>query len=495
MTLRLSLRLSVLAAAFLIGAMNVFAQCSLPGATHVAWPLAAPVWDFCFRPPSQSSGANGSGLELSDVRFHGTLVIARAHIPILNVKYTPNGFACGGQNLCYRDWFYSQQPFQCSPTVSPGICTGTTTPPSDPPVSCSGGTACTVCNHPGMDAGSFDGVAVESLPDRLKLTAQCQAGWYRYIPVWEFFADGTIQARFVATSIDATCVAYTHHHHAYFRFDVDVNGSAGNHVDQVFSDGSTQRVSTERNFIDTSPARSTWRVGSPGSPYVVEISRNAGDGAAGDVQPVPNDFPIADGWVLVYDPNEVEDGAVLGSSNCPAGLNGFVNGQNVDGADVVMWIRAAALHVGEPGGIAQDCSMVGPTIRVLPTPPPATAFHTASPCRIVDTRDPSGPYGGPALAGGGVRSFVLVNQCGVPPTAKSVAVNLTITQPSSGGHITAFPAGGSVPSTSTLNFSAGQTRANNAVLALGAAGGVSVSTALSSAGTVHLIVDVNGYFE
>ena len=139
--------------------------------------------------------------------------------------------------------------------------------------------------------------------------------------------------------------------------------------------------------------------------------------------------------------------------------------------------------------------MVGPTIRVLPSPPAGTAFHTISPCRIVDTRGSSGPYGGPALAGSSVRSFVLAGPCGVPATAKSVAVNLTVTQPSSAGHITAFPAGGTIPPTSALNFSAGQTRANNAVLGLSPAGGVSFATALPPGGTVHLIVDVNGYFE
>jgi hypothetical protein len=488
MTLRLLLRLSFLAA-LLLAAPNLFAQCSLPGAIHLTWPTAGPVWDFCFRPPSASSGANGSGLELSDVRYRGTLVIARAHIPILNVKYTANPSACGGQNLCYRDWFYSQQSFACEPTASPGICTGTTTPAA---------TVCQACtDSTGLgcrDIGSFDGVAVESLPDRLRLTAQCQAGWYRYIPVWEFFADGTIQARFLATSIDATCVAYTHHHHAYFRLDLDVNGGAGNYVDQVLPGGGTERATTERNYIDTSPARSTWRIGHAGSPYVVEVTRNAEDGAAGDPLPIPNDFPIADGWVLAFDPNQIEDGAILGSSSCPAGLTGFVNGQNVDGADVVLWVRAAALHEGEPGGSAQDCSMVGPTIRVLSaTPPAGTAFHTMPPCRIVDTRNAPGPYGAPALPAGGFRSFALAGQCGIPMTAKIVAANLTVSQPTAGGHLTVFPAGSAPPLASAINFSAGQTRANNAVLRLGDGGAVSVQSGTS--GTVHFILDVTGYFE
>jgi hypothetical protein len=493
-TARSARRLAFFGVALLFAAPGLRAQCSLPGATQVTWPGVGPLWDFCFRPPSGSSGVNGSGLELSDVKYNGTLVLSRAHIPILNVKYVSNPSACGGANLCYRDWFFSEQAFQCAPVVSPGICTGTTTPPSPPPTDCGGGESCTVCDHPGVDAGTFSGVAVESLPDRLRLTAQCQAGWYRYIPVWEFFADGTIQARFVATSIDRSCVAYTHHHHAYFRLDLDVNGSAGNFVDHVAGDGTSARVSVERNFIDTSPVRSKWRVGKAGSPYVVEVARNADDGAAGDASVVPDDFPIADGWVLAFDPNQVEDGAALGSSDCPAGLNSFVNGQNVDGADIVMWVRAAALHQGEAGGEAHDCSMVGPTIRVLSSSPPAgTAYHTLTPCRVVDTRGPPGAFGGPALQPNGIRSFVLAGQCGISPAARSVTANLTVTQPNAAGYLTAFAAGGAPPPASSLNFSAGQTRANNGVLQLGAGGAISVQSGTS--GTVHFILDVTGYFE
>jgi hypothetical protein len=439
------------------------------------------VWDFCFRSPAASSGPNGSGLELSQVNYKGTLVIARAHIPILNVKYSDTGTSgCGGADLCYRDWFFAQRAFECSPTVSAGICTGTTTP------------ATTVCQHPGYDAGTFDGVAVESLPDRLRLTAQCQAGWYRYIPVWEFFADGTIQAHYVATSIDSTCVAYTHHHHAYFRFDFDVNTSGANFVDQVFPDGSTQRVASERSFSDTSPARGKWRIASAGSPYVVEVSRNADDGAAGDPLPIPGDFPVADAWVLAYNASEISDYSDT-TSGCAANINSWVNNQNVNVADVVMWVRAAALHIGEPGGLAADCTTVGPTIKVVPAGSIATKLNTVTPCRVVDTRNAPGPYGGPAVAGGATRTFTVAGQCGVPMTAKSVAVNLTVVQASSGGYFTAFAAGGTLPTASTLNFSTGQTRANNAILPLGTNGAVSLFN--GGTGPANFLLDVTGYFE
>ena len=79
-------------------------------------------------------------------------------------------------------------------------------------------------------------------------------------------------------------------------------------------------------------------------------------------------------------------------------------------------------------------------------------------------------------------------------TAKSVAANLTVTQPTAGGHLTILPTGSTAPVVaSTINFSAGQTRANNAVLRLGDGGAVSVQSGTS--GSVHLILDVTGYFE
>lgn len=501
MRARLALRVALAAVGVLAAVPKLSAQCT--GVNHITWPAVNPVWDFCWVRPRDSQPGNGSGIELVDVKYNGTLILARAHLPILNVKYTNvNNPFCGGANYCYRDWLDSEQDFQCAPcqdatgaaiscaSSSAVQCTGTTT---------SVATVCESCSIPPdgcEDIGVFSGVAVENLGTSLKLTSQCDAGWYRYIPVWEFFADGKIEARFVATSIDATCVAYDHEHHAYFRFDFDVNGNAGNYVDEVLAANTLQRVTIERNFEDTSPARSKWRVGGPGSPYVVEVTRNAGDGGAGDPPGVPNGtgFAGADGWVLRYNVNEISDYQNL--QICKANLNAFDNDQSVNGADVVLWVRAGGLHDGEAGGEAAHCATVGPTIRVLPSSPPvASKFHTLEPCRIADTRNPAGPYGGPALQAGATRDFVLAGQCGVPATARSVAVNMTVTQPTANGHLTAFPAGQSVPLTSALNFSSGQTRANNAVLSLGAAGAISVESVLSSSGSVHFILDVTGWFE
>ncbi|HYN20951.1 MAG TPA: DUF1800 family protein [Thermoanaerobaculia bacterium] len=117
-------------------------------------------------------------------------------------------------------------------------------------------------------------------------------------------------------------------------------------------------------------------------------------------------------------------------------------------------------------------------------------FYTVTPCRVVDTRNPAGPFGGPSLNGVN-RGFSVAGRCGVSTHAVAVAVNVTVV-PQAGGFLVFWPAGSPVTQTSTINFRAGVVRANNAVLPLGAAGGLTVSSSTPS--DVALIVDVTGYF-
>ena len=125
-----------------------------------------------------------------------------------------------------------------------------------------------------------------------------------------------------------------------------------------------------------------------------------------------------------------------------------------------------------------------------PIPVSSGSFFTVAPCRLLDTRQPGQ---GPALASGVARLLPMPGACGVPPTASAVAINVTVTNGTGGGHLTLFPGGSAVPQTSTINFSAGQTRANNAVVPLGADGDLGLFAAVD--GSVHVIVDVFGYFE
>jgi hypothetical protein len=121
-------------------------------------------------------------------------------------------------------------------------------------------------------------------------------------------------------------------------------------------------------------------------------------------------------------------------------------------------------------------------------------LFTLAPCRVLDTRDPPGPYGGPALGAGQSRDFTLAGPCKIPASARAVAVNLTVTQPTARGNLRLYPADQILPSTSTLNYAPGQTRANNAIAGLSPSGALAVHCSQAS-GTAHVILDVTGYFE
>ena len=122
-------------------------------------------------------------------------------------------------------------------------------------------------------------------------------------------------------------------------------------------------------------------------------------------------------------------------------------------------------------------------------------FHTVTPCRVIDTRGTAGvPIGGPALANGATRTFVLTGRCGIPAGTRAVAANITVVSPTRAGDLRLFPTGGT-GNTSSLNFRAVQTRANNAVVSLDASGQLSVTCAMGAAGSTHFLLDVIGYFQ
>jgi hypothetical protein len=134
---------------------------------------------------------------------------------------------------------------------------------------------------------------------------------------------------------------------------------------------------------------------------------------------------------------------------------------------------------------------------IAPAPPPTNSLFTLPPCRVADTRNPVGPSGGPALLANNVRSFPVSGVCGIPPSATAVAINIAVVQPTDGGDLRIFPAGGAVPLASALNFRAGIVRANNAIVPLGAGGQITIQNdmPLGSNGTTNLFFDVYGYFQ
>ena len=120
---------------------------------------------------------------------------------------------------------------------------------------------------------------------------------------------------------------------------------------------------------------------------------------------------------------------------------------------------------------------VGNAVRVMPLPS----------TRLYDTRRIG------LLTAGTSRDIQVRGLAGVPATATSVVVNLTVTQATGTGYLTAHAGGSAAPGTSNLNFLAGQTKARLAIVALDAQGRMRLTAGgLSSE---HVIVDVQGYLD
>jgi hypothetical protein len=306
--------------------------CTAP-ARLMQWPATSPVWEFCFLTPGQSSGPNGSGIELRDVYYKGHLVLKRAHEPILNVLYQSG---CG----CFRDWSYSEVRFEAigaSGPISagPGAFADVVVPPR------------TVCDVGGSggDLGSFRGVAAEKLSDQLILTSQFSAGWYRYMMKWRFFLDGRIEPEFGFGAIQASCIAYNHTHHVYWRLDFDIDGAANDHVGFDASPGPNGSL-TPSNTLDTEKmAKLTDTHPLNGVPLVVQDAvtgrgyRILAEKAARE-QPADT-FAVGDVWVLKYSATEISD---TGGA-CATSLNNYVSpAASVYNQDLVVWVRGGAFH-------------------------------------------------------------------------------------------------------------------------------------------------------
>jgi hypothetical protein len=126
-----------------------------------------------------------------------------------------------------------------------------------------------------------------------------------------------------------------------------------------------------------------------------------------------------------------------------------------------------------------------------PQTPTGLTFVPVAPCRVADTRNPAGAFGGPALAANGTRGFDIPNSsCSIPATAQAYSVNATVVPHGTLGFLTAFPCGQPLPLASTLNSLDGRVKAAAAIVPAGTNGGL----CFFSTNDTDLVLDINGYF-
>jgi hypothetical protein len=115
-----------------------------------------------------------------------------------------------------------------------------------------------------------------------------------------------------------------------------------------------------------------------------------------------------------------------------------------------------------------------------------------TPARILDTRVGNGLYG--AQAANTPATFAVWGYGGVPSNALGVTGNLTVTDSTSGWAVFLGPNPNYAPSTSTVNFLAGQVVANGVTVGLSSTGTLSATYLSTTGQTTDLVFDVTGYF-
>ena len=211
-----------------------------------------------------------------------------------------------------------------------------------------------------------------------------------------------------------------------------------------------------------------------------------------------NDVAFGDVTVSVFAANGALAGSIdLGAQPIgPQSLdwNGKVDGSAAPVADGQYMIQvrgtagSAVFYAPSPAPFtAAQSAALGVIVDTTPT----GTYYPVTPVRILDSRIGLGLSG--AFTSGQSRSFAVAGGHGVPANAIAVTGNVTVTQATVEGWVSL---GSSMAGTSsTINFNAGDNRANGVILGLAADGSLgALYSSRTGKGTVHIIFDLTGYF-
>jgi hypothetical protein len=143
-----------------------------------------------------------------------------------------------------------------------------------------------------------------------------------------------------------------------------------------------------------------------------------------------------------------------------------------------------------PSGATTDL-LLDVTGYFVPAETGAT-YDPVGPVRLLDTRSGKGLTG--AFTTNTPRTWTVAGRSGVPSDAIAVTGNLTVTGQTAGGYVSLGPIPTSMPTTSTINFPRGDTRANGTTVKLSPTGTLSAVYKGPAGSTAHLLFDVTGYY-
>jgi hypothetical protein len=136
-----------------------------------------------------------------------------------------------------------------------------------------------------------------------------------------------------------------------------------------------------------------------------------------------------------------------------------------------------------------------PAIASVPAVVSGDSFSAVAPTRILDTRTGLGVPGSVAAPIGAASTVTLhvAGKAGVPDPVDAVVLNVTAVAPTKATFVSVYPGDlSSPPAVSNINLPAGAVVPNLVTVKVDAAGDVKL---YNSAGSVHLLADVTGYYD
>ena len=154
--------------------------------------------------------------------------------------------------------------------------------------------------------------------------------------------------------------------------------------------------------------------------------------------------------------------------------------------------QITATYSGDANNAGSTSVAFGQTVSTAGAGP-GLSFVPVTSCRIADTRNPAGPFAGPAIANNQTRSFpIRQSACGIPSTAVAYSLNVTVAPNGPLGFLTVWPTGLTRPGSSLMNSNDGRVKANAAIVAAGTSGSINVFASTST--YTNVILDIDGYF-
>jgi hypothetical protein len=179
----------------------------------------------------------------------------------------------------------------------------------------------------------------------LTLESYHRIGAYRLRQRWTFLPDGTIVPRLYSAGLQCND---NHRHHAYWRFDFDINGASNDAIyeyntttpDIGYGPGWHKKL-WERSRLKNPVTNRRWAVMDRSQANGVFVIPGADDGVA-------DAFSQQDVWFMRYHGSEDKHGNQ--GSAAADGLDAYLDFEDLDGQDVVLWYCGHLSHHAEDGG-------------------------------------------------------------------------------------------------------------------------------------------------